>query len=178
MAPQDLFPIFSTDLKAKFMVLGVHELLRHLPLPGNLCVYTRPNPEEGLEGRDFWLAIEQVCGARNRYVGLTLGMDPVQCRCHSRGAHSRACNLALNAGHSSWQCFENSPFFHFVSVKAGLPKSKGMLAQSYEPHSTPCPPCHWRKGVLSPGCPTPNIVQPRTKHGGHWWVLKRSLPWS
>lgn len=69
MAPQDLFPVFSTDLKAKSMVLGVHGLIRHLPLPG---IYTRLNPEEGLEGRDFWLAIEQVCGARNRYVGLTL----------------------------------------------------------------------------------------------------------
>lgn len=166
MAPQDLFPVFSTDLKAKSMVLGVHGLIRHLPLPGNLCIYTRPNPEEGLEGRDFWLAIEQVCGARNRYVGLTLGMDPVECWCHSWGAHSRACHLALNAGHGSWQCFKNSPFFRFVSVKAGLPKSKGCWSKAMN-HTAHRPPCDWKKGALSPGCPAPNIVQPRTKHGGY-----------
>lgn len=71
MAPQDLFPIFSTDLKAKFMVLGVHGLIRHLPLPGNLCIYTSPNPEEGLEVRDFWLAIEHVCGRGVMCITLT-----------------------------------------------------------------------------------------------------------
>lgn len=62
VAPQDLFPIFSTDVKAKFMVLGVHGIIRHLPLPGNLCIYTRPNPEEGLRGGiSGWLL--------NTYVG-------------------------------------------------------------------------------------------------------------
>lgn len=39
------------------------QLMGHLLLPGNLCIYTGPNPEEGLRWQDFWSTIEQVCKA-------------------------------------------------------------------------------------------------------------------